>query len=218
MAFCRNFTVMRKLTVAAIIFIIFVSGFVAYTEWEKRRFINSLPKPLTVKQTVETHSHHHDEPVQAAPSNIVDFGAEVIVEERTDSAQLPSNDDSQPDDSQPNDDWRFDAVHIDEPAHQHTSPSFEQRLEVHPDEMDPDELADMLLQGLLQRFGDIPEVHTFMTLKRRMFKNEHLTLDERIDYTTAQLHLFPHPETQKTLDILLERRATEYPRGTKLVR
>jgi hypothetical protein len=203
---------MKKLTVAAIIFIIFVSGFVVYTEWEKRRFINSLPKPLTVKQTVETHSHHHDEPVQVAPSNIVDFGAEVIVEERTDSAQLPSNDEFQPDD------WRIDAVHIDEPVHQHTSTPFEQRLEVHPDEMDPDELADMLLQGLLQRFGDIPEVHTFMALKRRMFKNEHLTLDERIDYTTAQLHLFPHPETKKTLDIFLERRATEYPRGTKLVR
>lgn len=209
---------MRKLTVAAIIFIIFVSGFVAYTEWEKRRFINSLPKPLKVKQTVETHPHHH-ETEQAAPSNIVDFGSEVIAKEHTDSAQLPSNDESQPDnESQLDDDWRFDAVHIDEPAHQHTSPSFEQRLEVHPDEMDPDELADMLLQGLLQRFGDIPEVHTFMALKRRMLKNEHLSLDERIDYTTAQLHLFPHPETQKTLDILLERRATEYPRGIKLVR
>lgn len=203
---------MRKLTVATILFIIFVSGFVAYTEWEKRRFINSLPKPLTVKQDVETHSHHH-EPEQVAPSNIVDFGVEVIVEARTDSGQLPSNDDFQSDD-----DWRIDAVDIDEPPHQHTSPSFEQRLEVHPDEMDPDELADMLLQGLLQRFGDIPEVHTFMALKRRMLKEEHLTLDERIDYTTAQLHLFPHPETQKTLDILLERRSTQYPRGTRLVR
>lgn len=209
---------MRKLTVAAILFIIFVSGFVAYTEWEKRRFINSLPKPLTVKQTVETHPHHH-EPEQAAPSNIVDFGAEVIVEERTDAAQLPSTDEFQSDDEfQLDDDWRIDAEHIDEPVHQHTSPSFERRLEVHPDEMDPDELADMLLQGLLHRFGDIPEVHTFMALKRRMFKNEHLSLDEHIDYTTAQLHLFPHPETQKTLDILLERRATEYPRGTRLVR
>ena len=203
---------MRKLTVAAIIFIIFVSGFVVYTEWDKRRFINSLPKPPTVKQTVETHSHHYDEPVQAAPSNIVESASEIIVEERTDSAQLPSNDEFQPDD------WRIDAVHIDEPVHQHTSTPFEQRLKVHPDEMDPDELADMLLQGLLQRFGDIPEVHTFMALKRRMFKNEHLSLDERIDYTTAQLHLFPHPETQKTLNILLERRAAEYPRGTKLVR
>ena len=210
---------MRKLTVAAIIFIIFVSGFVVYTEWDKRRFINSLPKPLTVKQTVETHSHHHSEPVQAAPSNIVDFGSEVIVKERTDSTQLPSNDEFQPDDNfQPDDDWRIDAVHIDEPLHQHTSTPFGTRLKVHPDEMDPDELADMLLQGLLQRFGDIPEVHTFMALKRRMFKKEHLNLDEYIDYTAAQLHLFPHPETQKTLDILLERRATEYPRGTKLVR
>ena len=79
---------MRKLTVAAIILIIFVS-FVAYTEWEKRRFINSLPKPPTVKQTVETHSHHHVEPEQVSPSNIVDVESEVIVEEHTDSAELP---------------------------------------------------------------------------------------------------------------------------------
>lgn len=204
---------MKKLTVAAIIFIIFVSGFVVYTEWDKRRFINSLPKPLKVKQTVETHSHHHDEPVQTALSNIVEFAPEIIVEERTDSAQLPSNDNWQPDG-----DWRTNDVHIDEPVHQRTGDPFGARLKVHPDEMDPDELADMLLQGLLQRFGDIPEVHTFMALKRRMFKKEHLTLDERIDYTTAQLYLFPHPETEKTLDIFLERRATKYPRGTRLAR
>ena len=38
-----------------------------------------------------------------------------------------------------------------------------------------------------------------MALKRRMFKKEHLNLDEYIDYTAAQLHLFPHPETQKTI-------------------
>lgn len=204
---------MRKLTLAAILFIIFVSGLVIYAEWEKRRFINTLPKLLPVKETVETHSHPHDEPGQAAPSPTVDFEAEVIVEEHTDAVLLPSTDESQP-----ADDWRIDDVPIDEPIDQHTSPSFEHRLEVHPDEMDPDELADKLLQGLIQRFGDIPEVHTFMALKRKMLKNEPLTLDEYIDYTTAQLHLFPHPETQKTLDILLERRATEYPRGTKLVR
>ena len=84
--------------------------------------------------------------------------------------------------------------------------------------MDPDELADMLLVGLLKRFGDIPKVHTFLEISRKMFKNEPLTLDERIDYTTAQYHLWPHPETKKTLEIFLERRATKYLRSTKIVR
>ena len=79
-------------------------------------------------------------------------------------------------------------------------------------------LTYMLLVGLLKRFGDIPEVHTFLELKRKMFKNEPFTLDERIAYTTAQYHLWPHPETKKTLEIFLERRATKYPRSTKIVR
>ena len=84
--------------------------------------------------------------------------------------------------------------------------------------MDPDELADMLLKGLVQRFGDIPEVHTFMEIKRKMYKKEPINWDERIAYTTAQYHLWPHPETKKTLEIFLERRASKYPRSTKIVR
>lgn len=57
-----------------------------------------------------------------------------------------------------------------------------------------------------------------MALKRKKMKNEPLSLDEHIDYTTAMLHLWPHPETKKTLDIFLEKRASEYPRSTKIVR
>ena len=54
----------------------------------------------------------------------------------------------------------------------------------------------------------------FLKQKTRNREN----VEDFVQDTCAQLHLFPHPETQKTLDILLERRATEYPRGTKLVR
>ena len=45
--------------------------------------------------------------------------------------------------------------------------------------MDPDEYANMILVGLLEKFGDIPEVHTFMAVKRKLLKNEELSLEER---------------------------------------
>jgi len=57
-----------------------------------------------------------------------------------------------------------------------------------------------------------------MALKRKKMKKEPLSLDEYIDYTAAMLHLWPDPETKKNLDIFLEKRATEYPRSTKIVR
>ena len=69
--------------------------------------------------------------------------------------------------------------------------------------MDPDEYANMILVGLLERFGDIPEVHTFMAVKRKLLKNEELSLEERIDFMIAQYHLWPDPRTKKSLEAIL---------------
>lgn len=52
--------------------------------------------------------------------------------------------------------------------------------------MDPNELVDMMRVSLLQRFGDIPEVHTFLALNEKKLKNQPLSLDEHIEFTRAQ--------------------------------
>ena len=82
--------------------------------------------------------------------------------------------------------WKINGAH-EHHEHKSTRSPFARKL-LTPNDMDPDELADMLLVGLPKRFGDIPEVHTFLELRQKMFKNEPLTLNERIAYTTAQYH------------------------------
>lgn len=215
---------MRKLIFATIVCMLFVIGIVVYTEWDKKKFVESLPKPPTVEQSVNTPVHRHDAPVPETPSEAVESEAvedESMAEENTDTGQIL-----------PDDDWRTDDV----PPHGHkrspTSDPFGQAItqrhaesRFNPEEMDPDELADMLLHGLIERFGDIPEVHTFMALQRKRLKEMPLTLDEEIERVTTQLYLFPHPETRKTLEFLKDRKASgapnrlgAYGKGTTQVR
>lgn len=215
---------MRKWIIGIILSITFACGFFVYMEWDNQRFADSLPKPQVVKQPVDMHPHPHphphEDPVPVTPSNTVVFESETGAEENTATVQMSEDGTAQVDAESQIEDvkqsgaaWQTDDGH----AHQRTRSPFAQKL-IDPSEMDPDELADMLLKGLLQQFGDIREVHTFMELKRKKMKNESLSLDEHIDYTAAQLHLWPHSETKKTLNIFLEKKATEYPSSTQIVR
>lgn len=60
----------------------------------------------------------------------------------------------------------------------------------------------------------IREVHTFTEFTRKIKKSEELTLDDRVELTTALYHLWPDLRTKKTLEIFLEERATENGRRT----
>lgn len=214
---------MRKLMIGAILSVAGACGIFFYTEWENKRFTDSLSEsPSVEQQTIDAHphSHLHEHPAPATDSNTGAFESEAVSIENSVSTESTAEDDDQSVDEwhivtveQTGETWQTDGAH----EHKFTRSPFARKL-LTLEDMDPDELADMLLVGLLKRFGDIPEVHTFLEIRRKMFKKEPLTLDERIDYTTAQYHLWPHPETKKTLEIFLERRATKYPRSTKIVR
>lgn len=209
--------------IGAILSVAFACGIFFYTEWENKRFTDNLPEsPSVEQQTVDAHPHEH--PALATDSNTGAFESETIIIENSVSTEPTAEDDDQSVDAeshlvtvvQTGETWQTDGAH-EHHEHKFTRSPFARKL-LTTEDMDPDELADMLLKGLIQRFGDISEVHTFLEIRRKMFKNEPLTLDERIAYTTAQYHLWPHPETKKTLEIFLERRATKYPRSTNIVR
>lgn len=213
---------MKKLIFGIIFFIVVAGGITVYTEWANRKFMSTLPEPPTVETPIDTHSHqdthphHYESDAPAISSKITEEASETMDEVprklSTDNIDEASETDK---DRQVSEDWRTD----DEDGHNHQSTSNPFGREIRdPSEIPPDELADMFYKGLLRRFGDMPEVHTFMALKRKKMKNESLSLDEHIDYTAAMLHLWPHPETKKTLDIFLEKRESEYPRSTKIVR
>lgn len=64
------------------------------------------------------------------------------------------------------------------------------------------------LQGLISHFGDIPQVHAYLTLREKMEKilegelDEKLTLAEFIDYLTAEVYLYPSESTAELLERL----------------
>lgn len=224
---------MRKLIIGAILSVACACGIFVYTSWEQRRFADSLPKPPVVESIVDlhTHPHPHEQPHLHADSrtatdaSAVETDSEPGAEKNTvsTSTEQTSEEDTRQVEAakQFNDVEETSAVWHTDDEHEHEHPSrrspFGKKL-THIEDMDPDELADMTLASLLRRFGDIPEVHTFVAIDRKRLKNQPLTLDEHIDFTRAQLHLFPDPRTKKTLELFLERRATEYPRSTKIVK
>ena len=68
-----------------------------------------------------------------------------------------------------------------------------------PETMDPDELHSAQYNQFLERFGDIPQVHTYMEYSRKTTNNAPMTLDERIAGLEAMNHLFPSGSTRRTL-------------------
>ncbi|MCY3722280.1 MAG: hypothetical protein OXG97_08685 [Candidatus Poribacteria bacterium] len=218
---------MKKIWIGAIISVAFVCSVLVYTEWDKRRFMDSLPQPPVVEQIVNTHTdphlHTHDDPVPTPHSNTVRVDSEPGGEENivaTSTNPMSEEDTLQIDEEEQTEAalqspaaWHTD----DEHAHQSNRSPFARKI-TRVEDMDPDELADMTLVSLLQQFGDIPEVHTFTELSRKKFKNEPLTLDEHIDFTRAQYALWPDPRTKKTLEVFLEEKASQYPNSTKIVR
>ena len=218
---------MRPLKVVAIVSILFAIGTILYTQSEKKRFIESLPQPpaaeaqgqMRKEVSEEEHPHSHDlhisETIPKTDENV------IVVEDNTISDPIHLENNKQTHKiTEPDPDWRNDETYTLVPR-RHASPDNPLQRNTYlsdPTKMAPDELADYLHQDLIRRFGDIPEVHTFIALKRKIFKKEHLSLDEKIDYVRAQLHPFPHPETRKTLKSLQDQRATRSPKSTRIVR
>ncbi len=64
--------------------------------------------------------------------------------------------------------------------------------------MDPDDLHSAQYNQLLERFGDMPEVHTYMEYMR----NAPMTIDEEIAGLEAMNYLFPSGSTRRTLVLL----------------
>lgn len=207
---------MRKWLIAPIIFVAFACSVWVYTEWETQRFVDSLPTPPTVeKHPVDTHPHDHphphEAPVPATPSNASVFDTQTILIENSDAPETSEENPEQVETEEETFSVEESApawLTGDEHEHKPTKDPFAKKITQIGD-MDPDEYADMILVGLLEKFGDIPEVHTFTEFTRKIKKNEELSLDERIEFTRAQYALWPHPETLKSLEIFLAERAIE---------
>ena len=59
---------------------------------------------------------------------------------------------------------------------------------------------------LVKKFGDIPQVRTFIRLQRKYLSGKPLTIDEAIELHTADLYLYSHKSTEEWLKYLKKRK------------
>ena len=91
--------------------------------------------------------------------------------------------------------------HVNEPL-QHTTAVHDKRESpdvtlVNPLTDDPD--APSPHNPLIKKFGDIPEVHTYLRLKPKLARGIGLSIDEAIELYTAEIHLYPTPAAKEML-------------------
>ena len=213
---------MKKLLIGVIVFVALACGIFVYTEQENRKYAQTLPKPPVVEQIIDGHTHPalpesphpHEALAQdtdlsnvkentalSAEENTVATDTEQIAEEDTEPVDAGSQNEGF---SQSGTAWQKD----DEHEHQPTQDPFAKRKN-RIEDMDPDALADMILVGLLEKFGDIAEVHTFVAFTRKIKKNEELNLDERISFTEASIICGQIREPRKPLRFYWKKELTK---------
>ena len=91
--------------------------------------------------------------------------------------------------------------HVNEPLQNTTAVHDKQEspdsVRVHPLGDAPDDPSPH--NPLIKKFGDIPEVHTYTRLKPKLERGIGLTIDEAIEFYTAEVHLYPTPAAKEML-------------------
>lgn len=216
---------LRRLVIISIAFVLLIGVGVVYVQWETKNFVESLPEPpSTSDATPETQ---HD--------------ASVAVPDPVNNTQQPLPEDERSDVSFENVDEvneveasGRETVNIEVPVGEHIETQDDgfnwQNDDVqshrHPLQRDPWQSAEprkprrrtgpnvtpeQLRSQLVKRFGDIPEVHTFVELDQKQNQRQPLTLDEYILYNESMNHLFPNTNTEQTIKMLKQMQAAGVP-------
>ena len=212
---------MRVFAFISIAFVFLIGFGVIYTQWETKNFVESLPEsppiPNAVKETQQESSVATPDTVentqQGQPederSDLSFENAGEVTEiesssQETVNTEVPVGENIETQDD--GFDWQSDDVQ----AHGHISQidpwqSTEDRKALR--RAGPNITPEALRSQLVERFGDIPEVHTFVELDHKQNQGEPLTLDEYIRYNESMNHLFPHKKTEQTIKMLKQMQA-----------
>lgn len=204
---------MKIFTFISIVFMLLIVFGVVYTQWETKNFVEGLPKhPPTLDSTEETQQapfNASPDPVEntqqlqsedersrlsvesnSARSRIETSSQEVV------NTEVPARENIK---SQSNVyDWRDDDIHSHERLPQ-IDPwqSVEDRKT--PKVNGPNITDEELRSQLVERFGDIPQVHTFIEFTQKRNQGAPLTVNEYIVYAESVNHLFPNRKTEQTI-------------------
>ncbi len=206
---------MKVLTFICIVSLLLIVCGVIYIEWETRDFIESLPQPPSTSITVEKEQQAPSAPKTEATEDIKQMSSEEIQPDLF----VESDNTNQPEPLSPETekiespttaekkkrhdsyDWRDDEAHLHQHSHQ-IDPwgSVKDRKARGTDK--PNITKEELRAQLVDRFGDIPQVHIFVELGAKYDQGESLTINELIEYSESMNHLFPNRKTKQSLSIL----------------
>lgn len=182
---------------------------VIYTQWQTKNFVESFPKssigePDTIRETQR-------ETFVAKPNTGTEMQSRVPAKNKdAESYSVSSSHDrasteapkaadrgTQQDVNDVND-WRNDDAHPHEHSHQVDPWQSAEDIKA-LSTSDTDISTEALRSQLVDRFGDIPQVHTFVEMRERYRQDDTLTFDEYVQYFESMNYLFPSKETERSL-------------------
>lgn len=195
----------KRMFGAALCCILFAIGCMLYTEFDKKRFTESLQPLLPVAED-PVHSHHAGDSQTHTRTQTME--ADVSTTEiPTSDYDWRSDDTSAPNDLEDETDawgnwWR----HIED---QESSTGVTEDAEPYPPKgwyrtADPVLFAEYYRAQLIKQFGDIPQVHILAEGHRKIRSEIPLTLDEKIEQLEAMYDLFPNEGTREAIEFWKE--------------
>lgn len=204
---------MRVFAFIAIVFALLIGFGVIYTQWETKNFVESLPKPPTTDTTPETQHNSST----AAPDTVNNTQQPLPEVERSDLVFENAGEVNEIEASSHETVTEMPVgANVGTQSEVYDWQSDDVQPHGHPPQIDPWQSAEVrkarrregpnitpeaLRSQLVQRFGDIPEVHTFVDLDQKKNQGGGLTIDERILYSESMNHLFPDKRTEQAIEM-----------------
>ena len=183
------------------IFLVVLVGFCVYIEVSTRNFVDSIPKAPTSKA-------NHNSQVNAVPSDMPATAKPVPLFDSEHINENTEKDTAAVKNEIPKGlEWTDDEA-ARENLEKDSSDPFSDYLVLQEAiergtlvtaDMSGEELYNATYHQTLERFGDIPEVHTVMAYQRKFESDAPISLEEKIEFQEALVKLYPGSTNEKTL-------------------
>ena len=207
---------MKILTYISIGCMLLIVISIIYTQWETKNFVESLPKSPPPLNATKKYTQR---PSGTAPDASVKVQQEPLRETQLEKDKRATQREGLSAESQDENavtfteevietqpsmyDWRNDDVHPHEHSGQ-TNPwkSAAERQALNA--KGPSITVEELRSQLIEKFGDIPQVHTYVNMRDKALREATLTIDEYIIYAESMNYLFPSQKTKQSIETLKE--------------
>ncbi len=190
-----------KTTIFIFVFLVALVGFCVYIEVSTQKFVDSIPKAPTSKANHKLQVNAVPSDTAATAKPMPSFDSEHITENTEKDTAAVKNE------IPTGLEWTDDTA-ARENLEKDSSDPFSDHLVLQEAiergtlitaDMSGEELYNAELNQMLEKFGDIPEVHKVMEFNRKFDSDAPISLDEKIVYQEALVKLYPGSTNEKTL-------------------